>query len=449
MKATNQKETLALLSALMGLMRRTRTLSDPSTFAFLAVNETHLLSNYRQAALWRCDSGKGYIEAVSGLAVLDSEAPYILWLSQLLTHLETTQSTQTLALSSQNIPPHLAEEWNDWLPTYGLWLPLVPPGNAFIGGLFLTRETPWPREERQILEELVGTYALVWSNLLSQRTTLTRLTEMRLGRHIGWLLGFLALISLTLPIRQSVLAPAVVIAANPSLVRAPLNGVIDRFHVTPNQAVEKGQLLLSLDDTQLRNQLAVGEKEQEVALAEFRQMAQQAVRDPKAKSQTPILRKRWEQKKADVSYLRDRLNRVDLQATRHGIAVFADANDWIGRPVKLGERIVLVADPEQVELEIHLPVADAINLNPGAEVAMFLNIHAGSSLPAVLDYASYQAEITAEGLLAYRLKARFINPDKTPRIGLRGFARVYHDSITLFHFLTRRPLAAARQWLGI
>ena len=114
----------------------------------------------------------------------------------------------------------------------------------------------------------------------------------------------------------------------------------------------------------------------------------------------------------------------------------------------MGERILVLADPNQVELEIHLPIADAINLRPGAEVRMFLNIHPGAPLAARIHYASYQAEVTTEGILAYRLKARFTNPAPLPRIGLRGTARIYHQRVRLFQLLARRPLAMARQWLG-
>ncbi len=62
-------------------------------------------------------------------------------------------------------------------------------------------------------------------------------------------LGFLVLALLAglawMPMRQSVLAPAEVIPKQPVLVRAPIDGVIDRFEVLPNQLVTEGQVLLT------------------------------------------------------------------------------------------------------------------------------------------------------------------------------------------------------------
>ncbi|MEO5340228.1 MAG: HlyD family secretion protein [Magnetococcus sp. MYC-9] len=474
---------LTQLVGLLGMMRKARNLTDASAFAFLVVNETRLISPFRQAALWRGDAG-GYVEAVSGLAVADQDAPYIQWLSAVLKQLATVvgrgeslhmvlreepgpteaakpdRAEEEILPVAELLPPALAEEWSHWLPAYGLWLPLTlfreqQGATVTLGGLFLSRETAWSMRERQLLEELAGSHALVWHTLLARRTPLARLSGFlygspwHMGRLLRLLLLLLALGSLAVPVRQSVLAPAVVMAANPVFVRSPLAGVIDRFHVEPNTLVEEGQFLFSLEDTTLRNQWETAKKEQEVAAAELRQTVQKATRDPQRVIQYTLQEKRLEQKQADVEFLQERVNRVDVRAARRGIAVFADRNDWIGRPVKLGERILMLADPQQVELEVHLPVADAINLEVGAEVAMFLNTHPGAPLPALLVYASYQAELTAEGILAYRIKARFTDSSRTPRIGLTGFARIYHQSVSLFTLLTRRPLAVARRWIEL
>ncbi|MBF0185700.1 MAG: HlyD family efflux transporter periplasmic adaptor subunit [Magnetococcales bacterium] len=480
MNSSDSANALHPLVTLLGLLRKARLLRDPVPLTFLLVNETRQLSPYRQAALWRSSGpGQGYVETLSGLALPDRQAPYLLWLSSLLAALPAMDLPGSLQLqrpplSTENatspalpercladlLPAHLAEEWSNWLPDYALWLPMYhlepdPHSRKPLGGLLLARDWPWSSAERQLLEELVAGMALIWQPLLQQRSLFSRWNERLFeqswsnGRLLRLAALLLALAALTLPVRQSALAPAVVVAAQPVLVRSPLAGVIDRFHVAPNALVSEGQLLFSLEDTQLRNQLETAKNELEVAAADYRQAVQKATREPQKMVQTTVQEKRWEQKKADVDYLSERLSRVDVRAIRAGVAIFSDSNDWIGRPVKVGERVLLLADPKQVELEIHLPVADAITLEPGAEVALFLNIHPEAPLPARLEYASYQAEVTAESILAYRLKARFTDLLHAPRIGLAGSARIYHQSVSLFTLLTRRPLAFARRWLGV
>ena len=119
------------------------------------------------------------------------------------------------------------------------------------------------------------------------------------------------------------------------------------------------------------------------------------------------------------------------------------------RPVVAGEKIMQIADPAKVELEIMLPISDAINLEPGAETVFFLNIDPQTPLGARVRWSSFRATATAEGFLAFRLKAEFVDGESPPRIGLRGTAKVFGDETSIFFFLFRRPLAKARQWLGL
>ncbi|MGE4416254.1 MAG: HlyD family efflux transporter periplasmic adaptor subunit, partial [Marinobacterium sp.] len=132
-----------------------------------------------------------------------------------------------------------------------------------------------------------------------------------------------------------------------------------------------------------------------------------------------------------------------------GVAVLDDPMEWRGRPVKVGERIMLVADPEQIELEIMLPVKDSIVLSPGADIKVFLDndpIHAWS---AVLRHAAYEPRSTATQEVAYRLIADLTGDNQMlPRIGLKGTAKIYGERVSLFFYLFRRPLTSLRQWIG-
>lgn len=445
MNAANaEQRQLAGLTTLLLLQKKARHAAEPAELAFIAVNDTRQLLDYRQAALWQ-GLPHSKIAAVSGIALADPHAPYVVWLQKVGEHLGRERGAHAWAFQAEDLPPDLREDWGRWLPCHALWLPFPAGGGTLPGALIVARDKPWNDGEIHVSGELADAYGHAWRGLLERGR---RWRDIRIGRKaLG--LAVAAVLIFCLPIRQSVLAPAEVAAADPTIVRSPLQGVVDRFRVEPNAPVEKDQLLLTLEDTDLKNRLEVAKKSLAVAEAAYRRAAQSALFDDKSKAELTILRGRMEQHVAEVAYMEDLLVRSQVKAPHAGIAIFGDEHDWMGRPVAIGERLLMVADPREVELDIRLPVADFIQLEENAEAAMFLNIAPQRPIGARLYSASYQAEVTPDNVLAYRLKARF-DPNQTlPRIGLKGTAKLYGQRVTLFYYVFRRPLAALRQWLGL
>jgi Biotin-lipoyl like/HlyD family secretion protein len=440
---------VATLGLLAQLARRARHAATAEELAFLAVNETHGLIPYRQAALWRRDAaGAGRVMALSGVPMIERNAPFPMWLERVMAALDRRRKdTSPLPASASDVPADLAEDWSEWLPAHALLVPLTAGGEAH-GALLLARDLPWQEGDRRLVAEIADAYGHAWAALDGRR----RLAPWRalLHRDRRWAVAIAVLVfaAMWIPVRQSVLAPAEIVPLEPTVVRAPLDGVVERIVVEPNQEVAPGQLLLTLDPTQIRNRLDVARKARDVADAEYRQAAQQAAFDEKSRQQLAILRGRAEQRQADVTYYESLLARIEVKAERAGLAVFDDPNGWTGRPVRIGERILTIADPAKAEIEVRLPVADAINLEPGAEVALFLNIAPERRIDAALRYASYEASIGPDGALSYRLKATLAGNAPPPRIGLKGTAEIYGQKVTLFYYLMRRPLAALRQFTG-
>ena len=447
--AGNVDEELLGLGTLVQLGKRARRAATIEELGFIAVNETHALVPYRQAALWRRDArGAGGVLALSGAPAIERNAPFALWLERVLAALDRTDGgAPARVVGAADLPQALGEEWAEWLPPRGLWLPLLGRDDAPLGALFLVRDPPWQESDGRLLVELADVYGHAWAALRGGHRRSWRMLWRR-DRRMQAAIAVALAVLLWLPITQSALAPAEVVPLEPAVVRAPLEGVIEKIAVHPNQDVTAGQLLLTLDPNTVQNRLEVARKALAVAEAEYRQAAQQSLFDDKSRSQLAALQGRLEQRRAEVAYVESLLDRLSVKADRAGIAVFDDPNDWAGRPVTIGERILTIADPDRAEVEIRLSVPDAITLESGAPVAFFLNVAPEHSISAVLRYASYEATTSPDGVLSYRLKASIAQGQATPRIGLKGTAKIYGQRVSLFYFLMRRPLAALRQVVG-
>lgn len=440
------------LSTLLQLEKEARHAITEKEFRFVVVNETRKLLNYHQAIIWKTQPGNtASIEAISGLAQLDKNAPFIVWLSRVIKHcLRQTFARESIKLDINSLPDELHEGWKEWTPGYLLWCPLISPAGKLIGGLILSRDSAWNDSEVALLGRLSDSYAHAWGALTREYAGWREKVSGILGtRRSRTIISVISLVIIFFPVRQSVLAPAEVVADNPHIVSAPVEGVIKTFHVRPNQNVKKGDLLFSLDDTAIRNQNEIAKKSLAVAQADYLRAAQKAFSDEKSKSEMALLKSRVDQRTAELEYSADLLNRIHIKAEQDGVAVYNDPNDWLGKPVVVGEKVITLADPAETELQIWLPVDDAINLELGAEIRVFLNVNPTSPIDAVLNQTSYEAEITPENVLAFRLKAGFSEAESPPRIGLKGTAKIYGDRVVLIYYLFRRPFAAARRFLGI
>lgn len=442
-----------------GLEARSRAARTIESLAFTIANETWQLFPYRQALVWQAAaSGQPQLLAVSGLAALPEDSPFTVWVrrftrAQWPAISQAPQSPLTFDLEEAARTVSTLDGWEAWWPRYLTIVPLAehtePAGQLQLLGaaFFLFESQPNPHALASLSRLQPGWSYCAWA---LSRHYKRRWGQVVWNKRVRWI-ALAAIVGLSfVPIRQSVLAPAEIVALKAAAVASPLDGVIHNFHVQPNQAVAAGQALFSLDDTTLRNRREITARALEVAAAELLAAQQRAFDDPKARSEVATLQSRIAERQAELQAVQDQLNRVQVQAPRAGVAVFGDVNDWQGKPIVTGERVLQLADPKDAGILVYLPVADAITLTEGAQLRVFLNVDPLSPMEATLTESSYQAVLSPDGIAAYRLRAQ-LQPQHAARarIGLKGTAKLYGEQVPLIYYLLRRPLAALRQWIGV
>lgn len=423
----------------LDLERQTRAARTPAQLSYSLVNDGQALFGFRHAALLIA----GKVQAVTGVSAVEPNAPFVAFVEQAVAQLfKQGVLKQARVIPAEGVSESVRSDWQSLSAGQVFWLPLIDHQGQVFGGLWLARDLPWTPSEQVLLSQLGDTYSHAWLALQPRKPWRLRWTRKRQVALVAVLL-----LGLLIPVRQSVLAPAEVVPLGGQVVAAPLDGVIAEFLVKPNQAVKNGDLLLRFESTSLKAQADVAERALGVAEAELKANSQRSFADAESSSKIDLLAARVEQKRAERNYALELLKRSEVRAERDGIAVFADAERWLGKPVQTGERLMEIADPNQAELRIELAVGDAIALEPGAQVALFLDSDPLQRHLAWLERSAYEAQPTAAGQLAYRLDARF---DATaPRIGLRGTAKIFGDRAPLALYLLRRPLAGLRQSVGL
>lgn len=438
---------LRSLSVLVHLEQAARHAESQRELAFLFVNDSRQLLEYRQSVFWRWnDFGRIQVELASHVSEVDKHSAAVLALQQVAQWTLEKGNGKPLAFTAGDLPPGLASEWGEVMAPYGLAIPLRAPGTVGeVGGLVLAAERPWNEGHVALAEHLADAYAHAWHALDDSRRRQQVVSHVR--RH--WRrYALAAVVVLLLPLRQYVLVPAEVVARAPFVVSSPMAGVVKDVSVQPNHAVSAGDELFRLDDSELANRVVVTQKAFEIAQAEYLKNSQQAFSCDSCRARLPELAAAMEKQRAEVEWVSDQLARSRIVSPAAGVAVFTDSNDWRGRPVSVGERVMLVANPHDTRLQLTMPVGDAIAVETGTDVVFYSNVSPLDSYDARIVSTGYEAQPQPDQVLAYRLVADF-DEKELPRLGMRGTAKVYGARAPLVYYLLRRPVAWLRQALGI
>lgn len=444
-----EQQSRNIAAELLEFQRKLQACKSLRELAFVAVNEGFSVLRFDQAVLWQYDlRSQVAVEAVSGLAEVAPEAPYVQWLSRVAVHFAESPGQPVVASSLADLPESLAEDGAEWSPDQLVHCALLSPEGVVLGGLLFARDEPFGEVDRAVAQWMASAAGFsLWAWRRDYRPVqrwLRRTSTRRLLMGVALALALLSFV----PVRLSALAQAEISPIRPYPITAPVEGVVDSIKVQPNQIVAADEPLVVLNDTTTRNKLAVAVKALDIAKADLQRAINKSFTDDQSKGELNLLDARVREKVAEVAFLSEMLDRYSISAPQGGLAIFADAEEWRGRPVQPGERIMVVADPSMVEVTVYVPPEDAVQLELGSEVSVFLNVDPLSPLKARIVQTSYETITMPDNSLAYVVKAK-LEPGALPRIGLRGTAKVYAEEVSLGYYLLRKPILFLRKSLGV
>jgi len=222
------------------------------------------------------------------------------------------------------------------------------------GALILLRETSFSDAEMRVLGRIGNAYGHTCSAL--RAPTGPKTNDTNRSKQMKWFATALTLVAvLSFPVPITVLGDARISPAKPVLITAPLNAVIKKIHIEPNTLVLKDTPLFSFVDTELRSTAKISEKRVSVLLANRARAEQKGFNDAAARAELGLIKARLAQTYAELDRANEQLSRTEVRAPKSGVILFDKPEGWEGRPVQIGEKVMLLADPAKTKLEIEIP----------------------------------------------------------------------------------------------
>ncbi len=453
MATAGSEQQLKALANLLLLQQRLREAVTEAEIGFLLVNDTRTLVEYRSAVLWLASStrpGGGSIAGVSGAVEHDDHAPYVQWMRALCRELaQRYDQPEPRAWRKDDLPESLTGGWDSHGDKLLVWCPMYSASGYYLGALAFWTDKPLLESQQRVLKFWLSAAGYSISALRGKAFARPGFMWTRGRKVMAAGVALALLLLMFLPVRLSVLAQAEIIARDPLVVRAPMDGIVDTIAVKPNAMVAEGDALLTLDDTELLTRLKVAEQALAISRAQYQQAGQSASFDRDAKASLRVLALEGEKRDAEVAYVKSLLERSTVEAEQGGVVIMPSPDELIGKPVVTGERLLTIANPERSQLEAWLQVGDDIELPVDAQIEFFPNVAPDKKFSASLRRMDYRATSTEAGELAYRIRGEFAQLDELPRIGMRGTAKLYGEKVSLWYYLLRRPLAVVRRWIGV
>ena len=437
------------IARLIGLEKKVREALSKDELNFILVNEIREIIDFTNAFLLKqTPIGTFNVEAISDLAIVDRTAPLVTFIEKIVNHKDHNQPKDIINIDIQDFAKKNKLTKNKNLPNILILIPIHSPQKGHQGFVAINKESVINDSEIELLKHLSGTFGHAFNSFISTFPIKESIKKYFSGKN-KWKTIIIILLIIFFPVSMTTTAPVEVVAKNPSLITAPFDGVIKKIIVNNNDTVESGDLLAVLEDNDLINQYNLAKQTLQVAEKELLRTRQSSFSDNTEKSKLAELQSQVLLKKAEMNYANEKLEMTKILSSINGVAIVENTLDWQGKPVNVGEKIMTIADPNLVEFLIWLPVKDSIIINNKAKVKIFLDINPINSLKGKVLRASYKPYLSPSEVLSYKLVSSFDENQETPRLGLRGTAKIYGSRVTLFYYLFRKPITYMRQFIGI
>lgn len=447
-KSDSATEQFVGAAQLLSVESKVRTAKDEVELLHLIANESRKLVSARQVIILRRGRRGAFdVACISSMALIERDTPFTRWASRIVSEIIASHDNdKSIVFDLPAFADPTAAETKNYPFRHMVWHPLRLVSGQIYACVLFSRELPWSDQDVKIIARECDVFGDRWQAFYGEKALKWRKPIKHTTRII---IGAAALAVSAFPVPLTALAPVEIIAKSPQRVTAPIDGIIKDILIEPNSSVSSGQVILSFDETTARNRLQVAEQELLLASAKLERTNQAAFSDERARHELGAAKAEYELKKAERDYSSELLTKSQILATQSGVLVYESRDRWIGKPVKTGERIMEIVDPNLAMARIDLPVADTIVLDKNASVKLFLDVKPLSSLRAKLVSEAYQAEPSSTRQLVFRLLAELDPGEIAPRIGSRGTAQLRGAYVPLVYYLLRRPLSSLRQYIGM
>ncbi|MEC7838503.1 MAG: HlyD family efflux transporter periplasmic adaptor subunit [Chlamydiota bacterium] len=421
------------------------------SLTFLILNDTINVARYDRALLWDLTAEKPKLLGVSGQSNLPKNHDLIKKWRNVVTDLGEPNKPQIFIIDRSD-ETKIAKDSNEKPKSTVLWLPIFSNEKLTLGMWMELwgdhKNNPPPDDLLGLLVHLLmPSFGLAWEKLSMKNSwkKIPRKTPFYAALGVA---VFLMLLFIQVPLR--IVAPCEVVAMDPMVIRAPMEGIIKEINVKPGEMIVEGDILFEYDKRVPLQQLKAAQKEVEVLESKLnRAISLSLEEDQSSADNYSILTRQLEKGKIELELVQHHASLLTNKAEQSGMVIIDDPDQLRGKPVQIGERILAINDPNKTKLKIWLPENDNVELNLDEPIKIILNVSSNESFQAKITYISSESTLSEKNIPSFIAEAEWVTHDQNVKLGLKGTAILYGEKVPLWYFFLRKPIAFIRYYVGL
>ncbi len=223
------------------------------------------------------------------------------------------------------------------------------------------------------------------------------------------------------------------------VISAPFEGYIEAAPVRAGDQVKKDQLIVHLDDRDLRLE-RLNWQTKKIQL----QREQQEASAQHDRAEAKIKAAEIQQAQAQLTLAETRLARTQLKAPFDGLIVEGDLSQRLGGLVQKGEVLMQLTPLNAYRVEIQVDEAQIDHVRKGQRGELLLRSLPDKAVAFTIKRITPVSE-TADGINYFKVEAQLIEIPASLRPGMEGIAKINAGQRSLFFVLTR----SLTQWLRL
>ena len=225
------------------------------------------------------------------------------------------------------------------------------------------------------------------------------------------------------------------------IVAAPVSGYLFSASVRAGDTVSKGDLMASLNDSELKLELTKLTGEIQKARREYREA--QSARDL---VKVRIISEQINQTTAEIELTRQQLDNINLTAPFDGVIIEGDLSQMLGSPVERGETLFKIAPLEGYRIILKVDESKISYIKQGQRGSLALSSLTQENFPLTIEKITAVAK-AENGANIFRVEASLDQLPDLLRPGMQGIGKINIGQARLVWIWTHEITDWLRLWI--